>query len=81
MTREETIQALKDALESAGFDSSLRLTLINAIEHLQGEVIPGAFISRNRYTKTNILHFSATCDAVQRLKSGDVIVTIRNKED
>ena len=34
MTKEETIQALKDGLEAVGIDSPLRLTLVNAIEYL-----------------------------------------------
>ena len=46
----------------------------------QGEIIPGAYISQNRYTKTKILHFSSTCDAVQRLKPGNVIMQVINKD-
>lgn len=34
MTKEETIQALKDGLEAVGIDSPLRLALVNAIEYL-----------------------------------------------
>jgi len=43
----------------------------------QGVVIPGAYISRNRHTKTNILHFNSVCDAVQKMDPGNVIVHVR----
>ena len=41
-----------------------------------------AYIRRNRYTKTNVLHgFDVTCDAVQRFKDKDKVKVIVIKED
>ena len=84
MTKEETIQALRDGLEAVGIDSPLRLTLVNAIEHLSATTedgVKGAYIRRNRYTKKNVLNgFDVTCDAVQKFKEGDRVKIIIVKE-
>jgi len=40
-----------------------------------------AYIHRNRYTKTNVLHLDVTCDAVQVFKDNDKLKVIFVKED
>ena len=40
-----------------------------------------AYIHRNRYTKTNVLHLDVTCDAVQGFKDNDKLKAIFIKED
>ena len=40
-----------------------------------------AYICRNRYTKTNVLHLDVTCDTVQGFKDNDKLKAIFIKED
>ena len=53
-----------------------------ATERLSENVVEGAYIRRNRYTKKNVLNgFDVTCDAVQKFKDGDKVKIIIVKED
>ena len=51
-------------------------------EQLMKSVIDGCYISRNKYTKKNVLNaFDVKCDTIQKFRDGDKVKILVIKED